>query len=430
MSQEKPSRDAAQWTRRDFLKTSMGAATAALTAKMMSPSPVHAAGNDLIKVGLIGCGGRGTGAAGQIVRAAPNVQLWALGDLFQDRLDGALKNLESAGEMNKITRERCFVGFDAYKKVLDSGVDLVILATPPAFRPQHFRAAIEAGKHAFIEKPVAVCPAGVRSVIETARMAAQKGLGVVAGTCYRHHAGYLDTIKRIHDGAIGKLLAMQAYYNTGSLWNRPRLAEWSDVEWQVRNWLYFTWLSGDFIVEQHVHSLDIVNWVMKGHPEKALSMGGRQVRVQPEYGNVFDHFTTEYEYADGVKVLSMCRQIAGCANRVSENVIGSNGTADPRSIIRPNGKEAWRTEAKNDMYVQELTDLVESIRAGKPLNEGQQVAESSLTAIMARMSAYTGQEVTWDQAMNSKLDLMPPADMKLGPHIIEPIAVPGQVQLI
>jgi predicted dehydrogenase len=414
-------------SRREFLKGT-AASAAVFAAGLPAAGFAHAQGSETIRVGLIGCGGRGGGAAEQIVRAAPGVRLEALGDLYRDRLDAARYGLAARGPAYQVRDDHCFTGFDAYQRVLECGVDLVILATPPVFRSLHLEAAVKAGKHAFVEKPIATCPAGVRAFLGAAKLASQKGLAIVAGTQRRHQASYVETIKRIHGGAIGKVLAAQCYWMQGGIWNRPRKPEYSDMEWQTRNWYYFTWISGDHIVEQHVHNLDVINWVMGSHPVKCTGMGGRQSRTDPVYGNIYDHFTTEYEYPGGVKVLSMCRQVDGCANRVSESVIGSQGTANPAGSLH--GATPWRFEGQSsDPYVQELTDLIGSIRAGRPLNEAQAVAESTLTAIMGRMSAYTGQEVTWEQALASKLDLRP-AKCEFGPLPAAPVAIPGQTPLI
>ena len=419
-------------SRRDFLKGSaasamiLGAGTVGLT------QGVFAAGSDELRVGVIGCGGRGTGAAINCIESSPGVKIVALGDLFKDRLDGCLNGLagnENAKGRIDVTPDRCFVGFDNYEKVIASGVDMVILATPPGFRPAHFKAAVEAGKHVFMEKPVAVDGPGIRTVMAAGDLAGQKKLGVVAGTQRRHQAPYVATMKRIHEGAIGEIVAAQCYWNQGGLWNHGRKPEWTDMEWQVRNWLYFTWLSGDHICEQHVHNLDVINWAMNAHPVKAVGMGGRQVRTDPAYGHIFDHFAIDYEYPNGAKVMSMCRQIDGCVNNVSERVAGTKGTSNCGGMIT--GANEWKYEGppSPSPYVQEHADLIASIRAGKPLNEARQVAESVLTAIMGRMSAYTGQEVTWEQALNSKEDLTP-ARLEFGPIEVPPVAVPGKTPLI
>ncbi len=419
-------------TRRDFLKASVVSA-AALVGAGAFPFGVGAwaAGSDEIRVGVIGCGGRGTGAAKDCVKSAEGVRIVALGDVFKDRLEGCLANLQnddSVKDKISVKPEHCFVGFDAYRGVIDSGIDLVILATPPGFRPIHFKYAIEAGKHVFMEKPVAVDGPGYRAVVEAGKLAAQKKLGVVAGTQRRHSFNYQETIKRIQDGAIGEILAAQCYWNQGGLWMNPRKPEWTDMEWQLRNWLYFTWLSGDHIVEQHVHNLDVINWVMGTHPVKALGMGGRQARTDPAYGHIYDHFCVEYEYPNGARLMSMCRQIDGCANNVSERVVGTKGVSNCANMIR--GEVEWKYNGPGcHPYVQEHADLISGIRAGQPLNEAQQVADSTLTAIMGRMSAYTGQEVTWEQAANSQENLMP-EKLEFGPLPVPPVAIPGKTPLI
>ncbi|MFN0058731.1 MAG: Gfo/Idh/MocA family oxidoreductase [Planctomycetota bacterium] len=417
-------------SRRDFLKTSAALSVAAFAGPLVLPRGVFAAGSDAIRVGVIGCGGRGTGAASDCVKAAPGVKITALGDLFVDRLESSKKHLAELGpDKFDVSAERCFTGFDAYAKVIASDVDLVILATPPGFRPLHLRAAVEAGKHVFAEKPIAVDPAGVRSVIASSEIAAVKKLGIVAGTQRRHQQGYLQTMRRIHDGAIGEILAAQCYWNQGGLWTHERQARYSDMEWQVRNWLYFTWLSGDHIVEQHVHNLDVINWALRANPLKAIGLGGRQARVQPIHGNIYDHFCIEYEYPGGVRVHSMCRQIDGTAGRVAERVVGALGSADPAGRIEGKNPYRHRDHDARNPYEQEHADLIESIRGGTPLNHARRIAESTLTAIMGRMSAYTGQEVSWDQALNSRLDLSPRA-YEFGANEVPVVAIPGQTPLV
>lgn len=419
-------------SRRDFLKTSAASALLISSGVLEISKGAWAGGSDIIRVGVIGAGGRGTGAAKDCIRSSQGVKIVALGDVFKDRIEGsynALTNDQSLKEGVDLTPERCFVGFDAYQKVIDCGVDMVILAAPPGFRPMHFKAAVDAGKHVFMEKPVAVDGPGIRTVLASGEEASRKRLGVVAGTQRRHQASYIETIKRIHGGAIGPIRAAQCYWNQGGLWMHPRKPEWTDMEWQLRNWLYFTWLSGDHIVEQHVHNIDVINWVLRAHPLKAVGMGGRQVRTDPAYGNIFDHFAVEFEYPDGVRVLSMCRQIDGCCGNVSERVIGIWGTSNCSGIIRK-ARDEWKYSGPgNNPYVQEHADLIASIRAGKPLNETRQVAESCLAAIMGRMSAYTGQEVTWEQALNSQENLMP-EKLEFGPLPVPPVAVPGKTPLI
>ena len=429
--------DASGRTRREVLKTASLASIAAAF-----PGGLWAAGaSEKIRVGLVGCGGRGSGAAVDCATASPDVEIVALGDLFPDMLEASLKELNAKlpGRV-KATPDTCFTGFDAYKKVLATPVDLVILASPPFFRPQHLAAAIEAGKHVFTEKPVAVDPQGVKSVIATAEKAKAKNLAIVAGTQRRHQAHYVELMKRIHGGDMGEIVSGQAYWNMGALWVE-RAAEnwtnktaknWSDMEWQVRNWLFTAWASGDHIVEQHVHNLDVMNWAFGAHPVKATGMGGRAARTEAQYGNIFDHFAIEYEYPNGARVLSMCRQTQGAAENVSERVVGTSGFSYSDSTdgyIK--GAKAWDSgQASPNPYVEEHKDLIASIRAGKPLNEGRQVAESTMTAIMGRMSAYTGRAISWDWAMNaSKLDLTPPK-MELTSLPPLEVAIPGKTQLV
>jgi myo-inositol 2-dehydrogenase / D-chiro-inositol 1-dehydrogenase len=435
-------------SRRAFVQTSAAIAAGAVlpidAAEATEPAPLAqklkpraaVGSSDVIRIGVVGCGGRGTGAARDAMRGSDNVEIVALGDAFADRLASCRANLEKAASENpelgakyRVTSERCFTGFDAYEKVLHSGIDMVILATPPGFRPKQLAAAVEAGKHIFTEKPVAVDPAGIRSVLATYEVARQKGLGIVAGTQRRHQAEYLETIRRIQDGAIGTIVGGQVYWNQEGLWHRERQPQWSDTEWQLRNWLYFTWLSGDHIVEQHVHNIDVANWVLGAHPVRAIALGGRQSRTAPAFGHIYDHFAVDYEYPNGVRILSMCRQIDGTAGKVAERFVGNRGVADPAGTIE--GPNAWKFERpaeRTNPYVQEHTDLVASIRAGKPLNELQQVAESTLTAIMGREAAYTGQEITWDQILNASLDLTPPS-ITLGPLPVPAVAMPGRTKL-
>jgi len=426
-------------SRRDFIKTT---SAASMVAMVSGGGALFAGGSDQLKVGLIGSGGRGRGAARDCVNSSPNVVITAMGDLFPDRVEGAYKWLteQLKPENLKVSAEARFSGFDNYKKVLAGDIDMVILACPPQFRPRHLKAAIEAGKHVFMEKPVAVDPPGIRSVIATAKLAQEKGLGIVAGTQRRHQAHYLEIMKRIHNGDIGEIVSGQCYWNMGALWlerakqNWAGRTEkgWSDMEWHVRNWLFLTWLSGDHIVEQHVHNLDVINWAIGSHPTRCSGMGGRQVRTDPMYGNIFDHFAIEYEYPNGARVMSMCRQTAGCHNNVSERVIGTKGfsfTSGANGHIKGANAYEYPDESPNP-YVVEHTDLIASIRNGKPLNEGRQVAESTMTAIMGRMSAYTGRALSWDWVMDtSKLDLSPPGGYTFGDLPVRPVSVPGETEL-
>jgi myo-inositol 2-dehydrogenase / D-chiro-inositol 1-dehydrogenase len=423
------------FSRRSFVKTTT-LATAGLvmprTLSAMTPDPASA---EVIRVGVIGCGGRGSGAARDIMRAGgEGVQIVAMGDLFPDRLERARSNLAKVASEDqmvarqfKVTPEKLFSGFDAYQKVLASDIDLVILATPPGFRPMHLAAAVAAGKHIFMEKPVAVDPVGVRSVMASAAAAKARSLAIVAGTQRRHQPEYLDVMKRVQDGAIGELTGGQVYWNQGGLWNAARQADWSDAEWQIRNWLYFTWLSGDHIVEQHIHNIDVANWAMGAHPARAVGIGGRQWRTDGAFGHIFDHFAINFEYPNGAHVMSMCRQIDGSANFVGERFVGTRGTTDAYSSIT--GAQPYQREkSEKNAYVEEHVDLLASIRDGKPLNEGQQVAESTLSAIMGREAAYTGQAIVWDELLNATQDLTPP-NKGFGQLVVPPVAMPGKTKL-
>jgi len=419
-----------QSSRRDFLKVATAAVGGAVAARFGDVPAVHAAGSDQIKIGLIGCGERGTGAVDNALTGSEGVKLVAMGDAFKDRLDDSLKYLAKFGkDQIDVPEDRRFVGFDAYQKVLACDVNYVILATPPGFRPLHLKAAVAAGKNVFAEKPVAVDGPGIRTCLEVYEEALKKGLGVGVGTQRRHQTGYLETLQRLHDGAIGEIVAARAYWNQGPIWVHPRQPDWSDVVWQMRNWYYFTWLCGDHIVEQHVHNLDVVNWAMGAHPVRAVGLGGRQVRTGPEYGNIYDHFAIDYEYANGVHLSSYCRQIPNCANSVSEALSGSKGFCQVNRYTMT-GANSWRFPGKdNKPYEQEHADLIASLRAGKPYNEVKGVAESTLTAILGRMAAYTGQAVTWEQALNSQEQLMPANldwDITLP---VAPVAMPGQTEL-
>jgi predicted dehydrogenase len=416
--------------RRDFLKA--GAAVAAAT---MLPTGAYAAGSDTIKVGVIGCGGRGSGAAENVLHSAKNVEIVAVGDVFKgqatglrDRLGNFAKEDKKCNALgNKVSiGENVFDGLEAYKKVISTpDVNYIILATPPGFRPIHLTAAVAAGKNIFTEKPVAVDGPGIRAVMAAHESALKQKLGIAAGTQRRHQAGYIETMKKVHGGDIGEIVGGRGYWNQGILWQRERTKEMSDLHYQIHNWYNFAWLCGDHIVEQHVHNIDVLNWGAKAHPEKAVGMGYR-TRTDPRYGHIYDFFAIDFEYPKGVHMLSMCRQIDNCANSVSEALVGTKGTCIPSSYTI-NGKRAISRaqEAKAvDPYVQEHTDLIESIRKSEPINELKQVAESTLSAIMGRMSAYTGEQVTWKQALESKEELMPKNlswDMKLStPEVPQP----------
>ncbi|MDB5334936.1 MAG: hypothetical protein JWN70_555 [Planctomycetaceae bacterium] len=424
-------------TRRRFLETSSVAVVGSL-ATLALPQGVHAAGSDLLKVGLIGCGGRGSGAAVQALKADANVKLWAMADAFDDRLQGSLKNLEKAegleGKLD-VPPERRFTGFDAYREVI-ACCDVVLLCSPPQFRPLHLQAAVEAGKHVFAEKPCAVDAPGVRRVLASCAEAKKKGLSVVSGLCLRYDNGFRETIRRIHDGEVGQIHTLQANDYRGGIWVKPRQSDWSDMTWQMRNWYYFTWLSGDFNVEQHVHFLDVCAWAMKDeYPVKAVGMGGRAVRTGPEFGHIYDHFSVTYQWDNGAKLFSNCRQQAGCKNDISGHILGSKGRAQlierKRGMVIKSDAGDWVFNGpENDLYQQEHDELFAGIRAGKPINNGEYMAKSTLLAIMGRMAAYTGQEITWDMALNSQEDLTPPRyawDVTLP---VPPVATPGITKFI
>lgn len=431
MSDPRPPSDAKPaLSRRDFLRSTAAAAVAGSVAGRFGLA--HAAGSDEIRIGLVGAGGRGTGALRNALEAAKGVRVVAIGDVFQDQIDAALENLDAKLPVPlDVPKERQFTGLDAYKHVLAQDINYVILATPPGFRPVHLKAAVEAGKHIFTEKPVAVDGPGVRDVLALVDVAQRKGLKIAAGTQRRHQAGYIETIGRIHDGAIGDIVAARAYWNQGALWHKPRQPGWSDAEWMLRNWLYFPFLSGDIIVEQHIHNIDVVNWAMRAHPVRAVGLAGRQVRTGPEFGSVYDHFATDFEYDGGAHMISMCRQIEGCANEIGEALVGTKGgcQADRYAITGANPWKRPDDDGEADPYVQEHADLIAAIRGDTPLNELKTVAETTLTAIMGRMAGYTGQAVTWEDALDSKQRLMP-ANFDMDATIPVPaVAMPGTTPL-
>lgn len=420
-------------SRREFLKSSSVAALGGAVAAGLGRIPgAYAAGSDEIRVGLIGCGERGTGATVNVLSSAPGVKLVAMGDVFKDHLETSLGVLQKSEVADKlaVAEDHRFTGFDAYQQVLAlDDVNYVILATPPGFRPPFLKAAVQAGKNTFAEKPVAVDGPGIRTVLEVYEEANRKGLAIGVGTQRRHQTGYLETMKRIHDGAIGTITAARCYWNQGPIWVHPKQPDWSDMEWQIRNWYYFTWLCGDHIVEQHVHNLDVVNWATGAHPLSAVGLGGRQVRTAPEYGNIYDHFAIDYEYPNSVRVASYARQIPNCKNNVSEALTGTKGFCQVNKYTIT-GEQSWKMAGKDNLpYTQEHTDLIASIRAGKPYNELKQVAESTMTAILGRMAAYTGDEITWEQALNSQESLMP-AKLEWGQLAVAPVAMPGETKLV
>ena len=424
-----------QLTRRNFIG---GAAAIAGASILSNVSPVHAGGGEPVRFCLVGCGGRGTGAALQIMNSPHPTKLVAMADAFPDKVDGSLKRLEGKhSDKVDVPPERRFSGFDAYKKAIDSGVDLVVLATPPGFRPPHLEYAVGKNKHVFMEKPVAVDGTGVRSVLASTAKAKQNNLMLAVGLQRRHEPQYMQTIQRLQDGAIGEVLYTRVFWNSSGVWNRPRMSGATEMEYQMRNWYYFVWLCGDHIVEQHIHNLDVSNWLNGGFPVKASGMGGRQVRTGKNFGEIFDHHFVEFEYADGSRMYSQCRHIKGCPTNVSEHAYGTKGSsAISSSLIR--GANSWKYPGQRvGGHAQEQLDLVDSLVKGKVYNEGHYGAMSTMTAILGRLATYSGQEISMEAALNSKVDMMPArlawdADPPTlpGPDGFYPIPVPGQTNVL
>ncbi len=401
-----------QPTRRKFIKnSSLLVAGGAVAGQLSMAQSAHAFGSDTIKIGLVGCGGRGTGAAAQAMNTEGSTKLVALADAFPDKVQATLRGLKGQHpDKVDVPGDRQFSGFDAYKKVLETDCDIVILATSPGFRPLHFEAAINAGKHVFMEKPVAVDAAGVRRVVAAARKAKEKNLAVAVGLQRRHERRYRETIKRLQDGAIGDILLTRAYWNGGGVWTRPRKAEQTEMEYQMRNWYYFNWLCGDHITEQHIHNLDVINWLKDGFPVKAQGQGGRQVRTGIDNGEIFDHHMIEYTYGDGSKMLSCCRHIKNTWSSVSEHAHGTKGTCNigAARILDADGNRIYSYgKGGAGGHQQEHHDLFADIRKGIIPNEGEYGAYSSMTSILGRMATYSGQEISWDDALNSQKVVSP-----------------------
>jgi myo-inositol 2-dehydrogenase / D-chiro-inositol 1-dehydrogenase len=453
-------------TRRDFLKTTATTVGSLGLVGGLAP-PVHAAGDDTIKIALIGCGNRGGGALVNALSTKGPVKLWALADAFSDRieqcLDGVQRGLAGeprrrrtlraakrpavkASEKIDVPKERQFVGLNAYRKAIESGVDIVLLAEPPGFRPQHFEYAIRAGKHVFMEKPVATDPVGIRRVLAAAEEAKKKNLKVGVGLQRRHQPSYHEAIQRIRDDAIGNLVTLRCYWNGGNPAKQPfPRGNLSELEYQVRNWYFFSWLSGDHICEQHVHNIDVCNWIKQAHPTEALGLGGRQVRTGKEYGNIFDHHAVEFTYADGTKMFSQCRQIPGCTNQVAESAHGTRGVMNlnaTRAEMFVDGKRTWRASGgdsgyKNNAYQTEHDALFDAIRNDKPHDEAEYAAFSTMTAILGRMATYSGEIVKWDEAFRSNHSTTTDAEKWDAAAPVHPgddgryaIAVPGVTKVV
>ncbi len=422
-------------TRRQFLSTTAATATAATFAASLPFARVaHAQGSDTIKVALVGAGGRGTGAANQALTADKGCKLTAICDIFPDNIESSLKRLSETDVAKQVDKDaKKFDGFEGYKHAI-AECDVVLLATSPFFRPMMVEEAVRQGKHMFVEKPVATDPVNTMRCLEASKKAKEKGLAVVSGLCYRYEKSKQQVMEQIHDGAIGDIRSLHTFYYTTQLWHRGRKESWSEMEYQIRNWLYFTWLSGDHIVEQHIHSLDKCAWAMKDKtPLSCIASGGRSQRTGPEYGNIYDHFNTTFEYEGGVTLHAGCRQMNGCDNDISDYVIGEKGVAYIQSHMIKffDGRPLWRAKRipRDNMYQNEHDELFKSIRDGKPINNGEYMCNSTMLSILGREAAYTGKKVTWEQIVSSKQDLSP-AKLEWGPNEVPGVPVPGVTKLV
>ncbi len=397
-------------SRRDFLKTSTAVAGTAMLGTLDVARGAHAGGSGTIKIGLIGCGGRGSGAAVNAMNAGKDVQLVAMADIFTDRLEGALKRIKNIKpDQVDVPTERQFIGFDAYQKVIQSGVEVVLIAGASLFHPIHLTAAVAAGKHVFCEKPHGLDVPGLKIAMAAAEQAQKKGLSLVSGLCWRYDTGVRETMKRVNDGAIGEIIAIQENYLTSPYALRERKPEWSEMEYQYQNWYHFNWLSGDQTAQQLIHCLDKSSWAMDDvAPVKALGMGGRQVCTEPKYGDQFDHHAVIFEYKNGVRVFGFCRDILGCYSETSDTLLGTKGQA---SLIKHQiqGRSNWQFKGpKASMYDNEHAELFAAIRCGKPINNSNYMFTSSMLGILAQMVCYTGREITWEKAMASTQTFLQP----------------------
>jgi len=422
-------------SRRDFLKLSAAAAGVAAAGQLSIARSAHAAGSGTIKIGLVGCGGRGSVAAVNAMNAGNDVRLVAMADIFEDRLKGARERInKEKPEQVDVPDDRCFVGFDAYQKLLASGIDAVLLAPASHFLPMHFKAAVDAGKHVFCEKPHALDVPGLKLAMAACEEAKRKRLSVVSGLCWRYDTGVREAMKRIRDGAIGEIVAVQETYITQPYVLRERKPGWSEMYYQMQNWYHFNWLSGDQTAQQLIHSIDKASWALGDKPPlKAWGLGGRQVCVEPKYGDQFDHHAVVFEYENGVRVFGFCRDMPGCYDETSDVIFGTKGRAYLPDRPQIEGETKWRYKGgPNKMYDNEHAELFESIRSGKPVNNGNYMFTSTMLGILAQMVCYTGQEITWEKAMQSSLsyslprygfDAEPP--VKPGPDGTYPTAMPG-----
>ena len=437
-------------SRRDFLRTTVAAGSSVLAIQRGA----HAAGSDILRVGLVGCGGRGSGAAVNSIEADKGVRLVAMADAFDDRLQRARKALkERKPDQVQVADDHCFAGFDGCKELLATDVDVVLLATPPHFRPMHLKACIDAGKHVFAEKPVGVDATGIRKALAYSEEAKKKGLNLMSGLCWRYNPCAQESIQRVHDGAIGDIVAVHATDLTGTLWERPRQPDWTEMDFQMRNWYYFTWLSGDHNVEQHVHGIDKCLWALGDKPPiKAWATGGRQVRTDSKFGNIYDHQAVVYEFEQGVKLVAIHRQQAGCYREYTETLVGTKGTCElHKGVIT--GENPWNFTVRDDrkkstrkrsgpaeyhnMHQIEQDVFFKTIRDGELFNAGDYMCRSTLAGVMGRMASYTGREITWEQMQQSQEDLSPKryafdAEPPIlpGPDGAYPVAMPGLTQFV
>jgi predicted dehydrogenase len=430
-------------SRRQFLVESAFLAGTSMAASLAVGRAAHAAGSDALKIGLIGCGGRGAGAVASALTADSQARLTAMADAFADRMQGTRKALQAkfAGRI-AVDDDHCFAGFDGAKRLLQSGVDVALLAEPPHFRPMHLEACIDAGVHVFAEKPMAVDAPGVRRVLAAGERARQKKLSFVSGFETRYSQSAREAIKRVHDGEIGEVIAMQTTYNTGPLWHRGRQPQWTEMEFQMRNWYYFTWLSGDHLVEQHVHYNDMVCWLMHEEPPLwAWGYGGRQVRTEAKWGDIYDHHAVVYEYPNGVHLYAFTRQQPGCFNENSKLVFGTTGELRAIrgwEIFDRKGEKRWAAAPqRKDAELNCFEEMFASMRAGSPINDSLSMARSTMHAILGRMATHGGQRITWDEAFASNLVLAPQrydwnADPPLlpGPDGKYPCPIPGVTRVV
>ncbi|AMV34068.1 putative oxidoreductase YcjS [Pirellula sp. SH-Sr6A] len=425
------SHSVSQEGRRQFLKTSATVGAAGVATSFLNRS-VHAAGSDILKVGLVGCGGRGNGAAKDAMSADPGCRLTAIAEVFYNRLEEGKKQLsKTLGPQYEVSDDQCFSGWNAVEKILETDIDVILLATPPGFRPMHIEAAINAGKHVFCEKPVAVDPVGVRRVMAACEKAKEKGLSVVSGLCWRYDLGVKATMEQIQNGAIGEIVSIQENYLTSTLWSRTPNPDWTPMHRQVLNWLYYSWLSGDHIVEQFIHSLDKAMWLHNDEPPvKCYGTGGRQVRTAPEFGDIYDHFSIVYEWANGTRCYAATRQMSECFNETEDYVYGTEGTAKVLAN-KITGKVNWKYEGeKPSMYYLEHVALMNAIRRNEPINNGDYMCKSTLMAIMGREAAYSGQVIKWDDAMKSDLKLGPDNVTDWGDAPNPEVRMPGRYKFI